>query len=58
MLPDGPRLHLPIAFPVLEEHRIVRVHRLPCCGEGCLDAMRALLDQAAQAGRHPAAAST
>ncbi len=57
MLPDGPRLHLPIAFPVLEEHRVVRVHPLPCCGEGCLDAMRALLDQAAQAGRHPAAAS-
>ncbi len=47
MLPDGPRLHLPIAFPVLEERRVVRVHPLPCCGDGCLDAVRALLDQAA-----------
>ncbi len=46
MLADGTRLRLPIAFPVMRERKIVGVDTLPCCGEGCLDAMRRLFEQA------------
>lgn len=48
MLADGTRLHPPIAFPVMRERKVVAVGKLPCCGEGCLDATRALVEQALQ----------
>ncbi len=46
MLADGTRLRHPIAFPMLRNRRIVGVPLLPCCGQGCLDATRALFEQA------------
>lgn len=48
MLADGSKLRAPIAFPVMRERRVVAVGRLPCCGEGCLGATRALIEQALQ----------
>lgn len=48
MLADGTRLRPPIAFPVMRERKVVAVGKLPCCGEGCLDATRALIEQALQ----------
>ena len=48
MLADGTRLRLPIAFPVMRERKVVAVGKLPCCGEGCLEATRALVEQALQ----------
>lgn len=48
MLEDGTRLHHPIAYPVMENDRIVKVGVLPCCGEACLQATRALFDRAIQ----------
>ncbi len=48
MLPSGARLHHPLAFPVMENGRIVKVGVLPCCGEACLDATRLLFKKAAQ----------
>lgn len=47
-LEDGTRLHHPIAYPVMEHDRVVKVGVLPCCGEACLDATRALFDRALQ----------
>ena len=49
MLADGTKLRHPIAYPHMEERKVVRVVALPCCGEGCLDATRAVIDQAVQA---------
>ncbi len=46
MLADGTRLRHPIAFPTMKERKVVGVRRLPCCGEGCLDATRDLFEQA------------
>jgi predicted DsbA family dithiol-disulfide isomerase len=51
MLADGARLRPPIAFPVMRERKVVAVGKLPCCGEGCLDATRVLLEQALQSHR-------
>ena len=48
MLADGTRLRPPIAFPVMRERKVVAVGKLPCCGEGCLEATRALVEQALQ----------
>lgn len=53
MLADGTKLRSPIAFPVMRERTIVAVGRLPCCGEVCLDATRALVERALQSGRAP-----
>jgi predicted DsbA family dithiol-disulfide isomerase len=50
MLPDGARLRHPIAYPRMEDRKIVSVAPLPCCGDDCLNATRALLDQAIAAG--------
>jgi predicted DsbA family dithiol-disulfide isomerase len=52
MLEDGTKLRHPIAFPRMHERRVVGVMPLPCCGEGCLDATRALFEQALQQHRH------
>ncbi len=46
MLANGARLRPPIAFPVMRERKVVAVGALPCCGQGCLDATRALVEQA------------
>jgi hypothetical protein len=53
MLPDGTRLHLPVAFPTIRNRRIVAVRPLPCIGEGCLDATRALFARALEAAGSP-----
>ena len=50
MLKDGTRLRHPIAFPEMKEERIVAVRPLPCSGEGCYAATRALFEQALQKG--------
>ncbi len=50
MLPDGTRLRHPIAFPHLRDRRIVSVDRLTCHADGCLDATRALFEQALNRG--------
>jgi hypothetical protein len=46
MLSSGARLRHPIAFPSMREDRIVSVQPLPCCGEGCYQATRALFEKA------------
>ena len=46
MRADGTKLRAPIAYPVMRERTVVGVGRLPCCGQGCLDATRALVEQA------------
>lgn len=53
MLENGTKLRSPIAFPVMREHRIVRVQQLPCCGESCMTATRDLLEQALHQPPHP-----
>ena len=45
MRSDGTRLRPPIAFPRMSERKIVSVPALPCCGDGCLETTRRLLDQ-------------
>jgi hypothetical protein len=40
ILEDGSKLRSPIAFPLTQAHRIARVKKLPCCGEGCIAATR------------------
>ena len=49
MLPDGRKLRHPIAFPQMEDHKVVGVRPLPCCGEGCLEETRKLFEEAAAA---------
>ena len=46
MLANGTRLRPPIAYPVMRERRIVAIGKLPCCGDSCIDATRALVEQA------------
>jgi predicted DsbA family dithiol-disulfide isomerase len=46
MLADGTKLHHPIAEPRMRGRKIVAVGALPCHGAGCLDATRALFEQA------------
>jgi predicted DsbA family dithiol-disulfide isomerase len=53
MLADGTKLRLPIAYPRMEERKVVGVTALPCCGEGCLEATRAVVEQAVQASPAP-----
>ncbi len=45
-LADGKRLRLPIAFPVIKAGRVAGVGKLPCAGEDCVAATRALFEQA------------
>jgi hypothetical protein len=49
MLADGTGVRPPIASPVMRERRVVVVGKFLCCGEGCLDATRALVEQGLQA---------
>jgi predicted DsbA family dithiol-disulfide isomerase len=53
MLADGTKLRHPIAYPQMEERNVVGVAALPCCGEGCLEATRAVIEQAVQANQSP-----
>ncbi len=53
MLADGTKLRLPIAYPRMEERKVVGVTALPCYGEGCLEATRAVVDQSLQASPAP-----
>jgi hypothetical protein len=46
MLSDGKKLRHPMAYPNIENGRILSVGKLPCCGEGCYEATRALFEQA------------
>ena len=46
MLADGTRLRQPIAFPSMRNRKVVAVAPLPCLGEGCVEATRALFEQA------------
>jgi predicted DsbA family dithiol-disulfide isomerase len=52
MLPNGNKLRLPIAFPHMRARKVVGVQPLPCCGESCMQATRALIEEAIQT--HPA----
>jgi predicted DsbA family dithiol-disulfide isomerase len=53
MLADGTKLRHLIAYPQMEERKVVGVAALPCCGEGCLEATRAVIEQAVQANQSP-----
>jgi len=53
MLATGTKLRHPIAYPRMEERQVVAVAALPCCGAGCLDATRAVIEQALQANPSP-----
>jgi protein-disulfide isomerase-like protein with CxxC motif len=46
MLSSGKRLRHPIAFPAMRDDLVTAVQPLPCCGEGCYAATRALFEQA------------
>ncbi len=45
MLSSGQRLRHPIAYPAMQNDRIVSVAPLPCAEEDCYQATRALFDQ-------------
>jgi hypothetical protein len=46
MLADGAALVAPLAEPRMRERKIVAVGRLPCYGESCRNATRALFERA------------
>jgi predicted DsbA family dithiol-disulfide isomerase len=46
MLADGKKLRHPMAYPNIQNGKILSVSNLPCCGEGCYEATRALFEQA------------
>jgi len=46
MLTDGKKLRHPLAYPNIENGKILSVSKLPCCGEGCYTATRDLFEQA------------
>jgi predicted DsbA family dithiol-disulfide isomerase len=50
MLSDGTKLRHPISFPTMKGRKVVGIKPLPCCGEGCLDATRALFEEALRQG--------
>jgi len=45
-LADGTHLKVPIAFPRLENRRIVGISKLPCVGAGCDEAIHSLFERA------------
>lgn len=56
MTSDGFKLRHPIAYPTMAEHKIIAVDPLPCCGDGCYVATRALFDKALErAAQHATA---
>jgi len=46
MLADGKKLRHPIAYANIQNGRTLSVGKLPCCGEDCYEATRALFEQA------------
>lgn len=46
MRADGKKLRHAMSYPTMEDDRITAVSALPCCGEGCLDATREVIEQA------------
>jgi len=46
MLNDGTKLRHLMAYPKIENGKILSVGRLPCCGEGCYQATRDLFEKA------------
>ena len=48
MLANGTKLRHPIAYPRMEDRRIVAVSALPCSGQACLDATLTMIEQAVQ----------
>jgi predicted DsbA family dithiol-disulfide isomerase len=53
MLADGTKLRLPIAYPRMEDRKVVGVAALPCCGDGCVEATRGVIEQALRASPSP-----
>jgi hypothetical protein len=53
MLADGTKLRLPIAYPRMEDRKVVGVPALPCCGDDCVEATRSVIEQALQASPSP-----
>jgi predicted DsbA family dithiol-disulfide isomerase len=53
MLADGTKLRLPIAYPRMEDRKVVGVAALPCCGDDCSQATRGVIEQALQASPSP-----
>lgn len=48
MLNDGAKLRHPLAYPKIQDGKILSVGRLPCSGEGCYQATRELFQKALQ----------
>jgi predicted DsbA family dithiol-disulfide isomerase len=46
MMANGKKLRHPIAYPKMENDRIISVMPLPCSGKGCYEATRALFEEA------------
>jgi predicted DsbA family dithiol-disulfide isomerase len=46
MLASGKKLRHPLAYPDMEGSEVVSVAALPCCGEGCLEATREVIERA------------
>jgi hypothetical protein len=44
MLSTGKKLRHPMAYPNIENGKIISVGKLPCCGAGCYEATRALFE--------------
>ena len=53
MLADGTKLRLPIAYPRMEDRKVVGVPALPCCGDDCVEATRSVIEQALPASPSP-----
>jgi len=43
---NGKKLRHPIAYPNIENGKILSVGKLPCCGEGCYESTRKLFEKA------------
>jgi predicted DsbA family dithiol-disulfide isomerase len=50
MLSDGTRFRHPMAYPNIQNDQIVAVGALPCCGEGCYQAIRDIFEDALKRG--------
>ncbi len=52
MLGDGTKLRHPLAYPKIQDGKILSVGRLPCSGAGCYDATRELFQKVLQPSLH------
>jgi predicted DsbA family dithiol-disulfide isomerase len=55
MLPDGTQLQHALAEPEMTDRIVVGVPPLPCCGEACLDSVRAMFERALTGGQESGA---